>query len=334
MANMFRCTLASGGALILTVTTDSSFAGQTITCSDGTTTLTGTCPSASPYTVEFKIPNGGTWTISSGTVSTSVTIPSSAELHDIPNGSTITPTDDVQIWLHCANIWDKSYTTITQVLNDASTLQALIASNNAADYMARSTTWASNVVADSNAMAYIGLNNYCADTLLSNSNWLNAICGSTYFESVLNVKVPTMTSNTTPSGQASANTTYGSGYEAYRAFDNNTLNIYYPTTADTVATAYLRYQFTQAVNVKKVVAMTHDMTAHVTYKIQYSDNGTSWQDASENMQTTFDTYVTALTTSNTAHKYWQAKTVSGTPYISGKGGFCFQILQFYGRAAT
>ena len=85
MANMFRCVLASGGgALILTVTCDSVFAGQTITCTDGTTTLTQICPSTSPYTIEFKIPNGGTWTISSGTDSTSVVIPDAIELHYIP----------------------------------------------------------------------------------------------------------------------------------------------------------------------------------------------------------------------------------------------------------
>ena len=99
MANMFRCTLASGGgAIVLTVTSDADFAGLTITATDGTTTLTQICPSTSPYTVEFKIPNGGTWTISSGTASTSVTIPSSAELHDIPNGSTVTPINNIQIW--------------------------------------------------------------------------------------------------------------------------------------------------------------------------------------------------------------------------------------------
>lgn len=85
MPNMFKCTLASGGALILTVTCDSAFAGQTITCTDGTTTLTQICPSTSPYTVEFRIPNGGNWTISgviSGTtVSESIYIPDSISLH-------------------------------------------------------------------------------------------------------------------------------------------------------------------------------------------------------------------------------------------------------------
>lgn len=284
MANMFRCTLASGGS-VLTVTCDSTFAGQTITCTDGTTTLTQTCPSISPYTVEFRIPNSGTWTISSGTSSTSVTIPSSAELHDIPNGSTITPTDVIQTWLHCGNIWDKNYTTISQVLADATTLQALITSNNAADYMARSTTWANGVVADSGAMTYIGLNNYCANKLLTDATWLNAICNSTYFESVLNVKVPTMTSNTTPSGECISGGYNASGQENYKAFDNNTSTFFASSQNSTGAGAYIGYIFDNAISVKKV-----DFDLWISYSgsscnqviaLQGSNDGSTWSDITE-----------------------------------------------------
>lgn len=66
----FDCTIGSAGefSIPLVVTCTANFAGQTITCSDGTTTLTGTCPSSSPYEVEFELPNTGTWTVS-GTVS-------------------------------------------------------------------------------------------------------------------------------------------------------------------------------------------------------------------------------------------------------------------------
>ena len=75
---------SSGGGYELTVTCDSAFSGTTITCTDGTTTLTQTCPSSSPYEVVFEIPNGGDWTISGTTgghtVSTGVSIPTSAEL--------------------------------------------------------------------------------------------------------------------------------------------------------------------------------------------------------------------------------------------------------------
>ena len=83
----FHCLIgggSSGGGYTLTVTCDAAFAGTTITCTDGTTTLTQTCPSASPYEVTFDIPNGGDWTISGTTgghtVSTGVSIPTSASL--------------------------------------------------------------------------------------------------------------------------------------------------------------------------------------------------------------------------------------------------------------
>lgn len=308
MANMLRCTLATGGALVLTVTTDSSFAGQTITCTDGTTTLTQIGPSASPYTVEFKIPNGGTWTISSGTTSTSVTIPSSAELHDIPNGSTITPIDNIQIWLHCANIWDKSYTTIAQVLNDASTLQALIASNNAADYMARSTSWASNVTASSSAMTYIGLDNYCANKLLANSTWRTAICNSTYFESVLNVKTPTMTSNTTPSGVASCSSSWNTSYfDAYIAFTNS--NEGWISIAGASLPQYLRYEFPNAIKVVKVKFENHNGgKVDMNGSFQESSDGTTYSDVfSFSTSTATQNGVVVSAYPSTLKKYYRFK---------------------------
>lgn len=64
--NKFRCVLASGGSLVsipLIVTCDEGLAGASITATDGTTTIAKTCPSTSPYTVEFDLPNDGTWTI-------------------------------------------------------------------------------------------------------------------------------------------------------------------------------------------------------------------------------------------------------------------------------
>ena len=70
MGNMFRSVLQSGGdgaGVTLVVTCDEVFAGSTISCSITGKTLTKTCPSSSPYTVEFMIPESGTWTIS-GTI--------------------------------------------------------------------------------------------------------------------------------------------------------------------------------------------------------------------------------------------------------------------------
>lgn len=317
---------------------------------------------------------------------------------NIPDGRTVLPTDDIQIWLHCANIWNKTYTTLAEVLADTDTLLALINSSNAVDYMVRSTTWAvamalvptmtsdttpsgecsasstnsrlvrpaymafdgiadtshfwgsqenstaseewvsykftqsvviarveytglgfapnstvyiessdddfetsnllgtytttsagqddythgsfnvstvracdrvrvrgtkpsgsggtyavvrevqfysASITDDSTAMSYIGLNNYCANTLLTDSTWLNAICNSAFFESVLNVKVPKMTSNTTPSGIVSASSYESSITQPYKAFDGS--GNYYGWNSSTNDPAWIDYQFTESV---------------------------------------------------------------------------------------
>ena len=164
----------------------------------------------------------------------------------VPEGSTVTPTDDIQKWLACAGITDKTYTTLNEVLADSTTLLALLSSNNASDYLVRSTTWASSLTADSTAMTDIGANDYCAETLLADSTWCNAICNSTYFESVLTTKVPTMTSNTTPSGVASASYEVHEGgtyYDAWKAFDNDNSDCW---SSNSKTDQWLAYEFTRS----------------------------------------------------------------------------------------
>lgn len=63
---------------------------------------------------------------------------------NIPDGKTVLPTDDIQIWLKCAGL-NLPYTTLSEVLADTDTLLALITSDNAVDYMVRSTTWAAPI---------------------------------------------------------------------------------------------------------------------------------------------------------------------------------------------
>lgn len=271
----FHCLIgggSSGGGYELTVTCDADFAGTTITCTDGVTTLTQTCPSASPYNVVFAIPNGGEWTISgiiSGqTHSASIDIPDSLELHSVPEGSTVLPTDDIQTWLACAGITDKSYTTLAEVLADSTTLLALMSDNNAVDYLVRSTTWASGLTADSTAMTDIGANNYCADTLLSDSTWRAAICDSTYFESVLNVKVPTMTSNTTPSGVVSGSAGELNNY--YLAFNGDPSNAF--SQANLASGMSITYTFPEDVRIYKVGYHSTSYSAATNYLKAFTIN--------------------------------------------------------------
>lgn len=340
----FECIIGSassgGDGASLIVTCSQNFAGKVITCTDGgDNTFTETCPSSSPYTVTFPSIPTGTYTIScviSGqTFSTTMTITDfTAILSDIPNGATVTPTDVIQTWLHCANIWDKTYTTINQVLSDTTTLLALISSNNAADYMARSTTWASSVCANSTAMSYIGNNNYCASKLLANSTWSNAICNSTYFESVLSTKIPTMTSNTTPSGIASSSSAI-TGYEAYKAMDGASEGSDNTGWIATGNTGTIAYNFNKNVIVKKAKIRPEGVNGSCkcqTYKYQ-AYNGNSWVDVSGEL-----TFPVSATTSTVryddinATTYYQQYRVN---ILQGNGSnIGINAIQFYGRAQS
>lgn len=337
MPNMFKCTLASGGGdgADLVVTCSPHFAGSIITCTDGSSyTKTQTCPSSTPYEVTFESIPTGTYTISGAasgqTFSTTKTILDfDAELNDIPDGATVTPTDNIQIWLHCANIWNKTYTTISQVLNDATTVTTLIASNNAADYMARSTTWASSVCANSSAMTKIGANNYCANKLLANTTWLNAICNSTYFESVLNVKVPTMTSATAPSGVVSQSS--GTSYPGWKVFDGIETNVSYWVSGKTTFPQWVQYQFTSAMKINKMRALFNSYNRSCSYTLSGSNDGSTFTDIISGTVTgTSDTNV--VINNSTKYKYYRFSITSQTRTQGDATIGQIYTLQFYGRA--
>ena len=256
----------------------------------------------------------------------------------IPDGSTVLPTDDIQIWLHCANIWDKAYTTLAEVLADSTTLSALISDNNATDYLVRSTTWASGMCADSTAMTYIGLNNYCANKLLADATWCNAICNSTYFESVLNVKVPTMTSDTTPEGLCAYSNAYSDSYwnVAYKVFDGDTSsNGWLPPPSTTNEYIYYRFK-----DIERLVMMQIAFTfgtnsvSPVLFDVIGSNDGTTWVDiASESITgsgSIFEVrkyYPTAIA----SYKYLGVRNTNIWFYTSGTRYTGLFALQFYGR---
>lgn len=323
-------TSSGGDGADLVVTCASDYSGLTISCSNGSTTYQKTCPTSSPYQVTFESIPTGSWTIS-GTIggqtfSTTILISDfEAILGAIPEGSTVIPTDDIQTWLSCAGIFDKSYTTISEVLSDAASVTALIASNNAVDYMARSTTWASSVVADSSAMTKIGSNDYCANKLLANSTWRTAICNSTYFESVLTAKVPTMTSATTPIGVVSASSTLSSGtqtYKDYYAFDGDDSTKWY--SANNSNEKWIKYHFATALKVMKYVLK---LDWKNSYKIQGSHDDSTWTDLTNEYTPSSNTEEKSEVINNsTAYEYIRLYAPSGQSIYIG-----IRDLQFYGR---
>lgn len=236
----------------INVTYDNAFRGTSITCVQGGTTITKTAPSGA-NTMTFYPPTTGNWVIS-GTVSgtsysktanvTSLSTSVSVSLETVPNGKTVLPTDDIETWLACAQISDVSYTTLAEVLDDPETYERLLADSNACDYLARCTDW-------------VGM-------------------GAGL--------VPVMTSDTMPSGTASASVESGSTTPAYYAFSGggNTWALYKQSSVG----AWVRYDFATGTTHKVSVAIITGGanqsfgTDPVKFKIQASNDGTTWDDIS------------------------------------------------------
>lgn len=467
-----------------------------ITCTDGITTFT--VPVSS--NIQLFIPNTGTWTISGSdgvdTYDETVYVNSlsdviSADLSSAPDGSTVTPTDDIQIWLQCAKIRNKLYTTLAEVIDDKETLQKLISSENAVNYMVRSKTfinaglvpqmtsasapsgnatanssfsgyeawkafntsesngWGNwntstnhgyanndyltyefptaqvvkkvkygwkfattandftfkiqgsndNFVSDINdlcdeqpnigfvfanilsykdielnndvaykyyrllivsannsnnigygiklqyypqygegitdnelAMRYIGEKNYAANTLLDDEDWLNGICASDYYANVFNVKVPVMTSNTTPSGVASANAAV-SGKEAYKAFNGSGVSDRWetPSTGANNTPTWIEYMFPRDVKIymfnMEVAAYGHNAyDLNIQYKNDSEVDYTNLKSYTNTDITSFSQVPLTPHIGNRFRCYFGKQ-----PNYSGGWYTMVYELQFYGR---
>ncbi len=473
--------ILSGFTATITVTFP---ADSTCTCTKSGETQTAY---VSPHT--FYVHSAGTYTITATdgthTKSDTVTITTdgqseSVTLTYVPDGSTVLPTDDIQIWLNCADIYDKTtYTTLSDVLSDSTTLSTLINDNNAVDYMVRSKSWcgiglvpkmtsnttpsgvcsgtnmlsgydyyyafnddytltfnstsggiiqyqfpspvmlgsytispmsdaqyasrfpntskcdvftngsdwteisnvtlpytqgsttrvsaissepisyvrltlsgtkggtsytqchniqfySENICDNSTAMTYIGLNNYASNTLLADSDWLNAICNSAYFESVLNVKVPTMTSNTTPSGTCIGSSIYGSTFDYYKAFDGDDGTTAWASGDGNWNNSTLGYDFGTNViihSIKMTNRKTGTLDIYVGNFTVQGWNGSSWVDIQNCSNTnTGDGAVTNYNiTNNTAYSKFQIKITSRIGGTSAGTYVSVGELQFYGR---
>lgn len=306
-------TISRGGAIVGTTSFDNTGHATFKVHEPGTYTVTSTTTGGDSFTTDVVVTEETSYPVDLG----------------MPIGDTATPTDSIQIWLACGGKYGYNYTTIAQVMNDTELFSDLCADSNACDYMARSTTWASNVAGNAKAMQIVGLYDYCANKLLSNSTWCEAIVNSTYWASVLDPLVPTMTSNTTPSGECLVWDRYGTDYDPWKAFDNDqsTRAIAYNTSN----AAAIGYSFNKKVKVVKVhikaVTGNPGWRPGVTY-LQGSNDGNTWVDLG-NINITdyiFDRSFTVFN-ENSYSKY----RVQSRP---GNDSHVLDIceLQFYGRA--
>ena len=247
----------------------------------------------------------------------------------IPDGRTVTPINDVELLQECAGL-PATYSTLASLLADTVTMASIIADNNAADYLARSTGFASDVCADNSAMTAIGANNYCANALIANPTWLSSISTSSYETSVLNISNPIMTSNTAPSGRCFGNSLYDATRDYYMAFNNGSPD-WYPAVGSQ-AGKWVGYEFVNSTRVCAFKVWASSYVYQSGFKIQKSEDGSTWADASDEytLNVGGQRYIYGSINNPTSAKYWRLYLTKGTG-DSGGNGFDLFDCRFYGR---
>lgn len=335
-------------------TCDSGYIGQTLTMTykgtphagevvedvSGTVVSDGTKGALTLYPM-----HSGNWECSCYSSVTGTTMKKTIELsywgttnvsfEDTPNGATVTPTDDVQTWLHCADVWNKSYTTISEVVADTTTLNTLIANENANDYLVRSTTWASDVCNNESAMTYIGLNDYCAWSLLDNDTWNEAICYSEYFEKVLNIHLDTLNSSSTEVTVEN----YTGNNLPYKAFDANKSTGWWSRFDSPKASTWLQYKSNKFANVIMKKAILLGSTGSTAVPVQdivlYRNDDIPLCDAFKIADSAGSEKETPIIFDNNkvgkSDTYKLTTTCTLYNNTSGYNGAYIVELQFYGR---
>lgn len=138
--------------------------------------------------------------------------------------------------------------------------------------------------------------------------------------------IPTMTSDTTPSGEVIYDSVNSTDY-GYKAFDNSESTVW---TSTATANGYIGYHFTEKVTAKKVY-LYQAVQSGTNYrcnecKIQASNNGNDWVDLTDTMDisSSISKYITLNNT--VGYEYYRLYIVNG----SNNNRVGIGELQFYG----
>lgn len=284
----FRCTSSgSGKGNTVIVTCAEQFAGVAITIAKIGKSYTKVCPLSAPYVVKFYGVEAGTYTVSatvSGqTYSTEVIV---QDVSCVLNYGFTWKT-----WVDTASKLDSTdYASLSEVLADEEAVRELFTEHACVDYMAEATSSSADletIIENDLCAKWINNSDYALDYLGANTA-IKALMDEAdkygYGEWVLKEKIPTMTSATAPYGEVTTNGTYSTNY-AYYAFDGNDSTgwLASPVNSSVLLSDWVAYEFVNAIRASKAIVKfnTTLSATNVHFKIQGSNDGTTWVDVSE-----------------------------------------------------
>lgn len=241
-------------------------------------------------------------------------------------GGSFQELNDINTWLKLGGV-SGTYSSLSDILADTTALNKLMTTKNSVDYLVGCDDFISDICASQNGMNAIGASNLAANSLLEHDNWIDGIANSSYIESVLNISVPIMTSNTTPNGQCFGTRIY-SGYDYYQAFrgvDSAKFSIIWYNGS--IGYKFPAAQKIYAIRIYRLKdGMNNSLDRHI--KFQASLDGNNWLDMTAQivLQMTGTTHWYVSNIHDTAYQYYRLlglDTDNNLQVIAG--------LNFYGR---
>ena len=265
----------------------SELGGETVSITDSSLALVGTVVlnasglgvfnATYPDTYKFSVTHGGE--TMSVTLEVSQETTYNVEIH---GGFSW------QRWVDLSENYNSSdFNDLDELLADQKAVRELMTIHACVDYMADATRAGANITQIINndiCAKWINLRDYALDTLYANST-IAAVMDTSdkYFYGELGIinVVPNMTSNTTPSGVASASSEFtheGTTFSAYKAFVYSTdgTQRWQPTPNET--NSHIDYQFTEKKIIREVSfhSYTNAFAGTYTGVIEASDDGVNW----------------------------------------------------------
>ncbi len=197
-----------------------------------------------------------------------------------------------------------SQTALNAVANSQTAMNAIANSQTAMNAIANSQTAMNAVVNSQTAMNAVVNSQTAMNAIQSVASARQAFVNST---ALPQRSVPTMTSNTTPEGQAIGSSFGGSGYEYFRAFDKNTSTEWWAASR---VPQWVGYTFTVPVLVHQVRVVGYSSSGvgnnPTSITIQRSTNGTTWEDvATYNQEFTSAETVLNIPLKAGFYRYWR-----------------------------
>lgn len=330
----YEFTLAFWSATV-NIIGDSVFGGDTVTITDSTTALVGTVVlnasgtgvfnATYPDTYKFSVTHGGETMEVSLAVTQETTY--NVEIHSGLN---------YQAWLNAGRV-SKSFSSLDDVLADEQTLRQLFLVHDAVDYVAsqRVNNDLTKIFNTDLAAKWINNSDYALDTFYAVADIKTVMDTADkygYGEWCLMPQVPKMTSNTDPRGEAFSNVVYGSGYEAYKAFDGDDATAY--SSPRNTATVKLGYKSTNPICVRKVrllMPQESDQSTVSTVVIQGSNDNSVWEDIKTETinSNVFNDYIDC---SDNTDYYLYHQAVFTVTIVDNSHELYVRTLQFYSYA--